>query len=67
MSEWTIERLLIAYLKLSNISKGNGAIVYVMLDTQEKKLEMCSYLAENPEATEKEILATAEKIARTVF
>ena len=27
----TIEKLLVNYLKLSNISKGNGALVYVML------------------------------------
>ena len=62
----TIEKLLVNYLKLSNISKGNGAIAYVMLDTQQKKFEMCCYLDENPEATEKEILAAAERISKMV-
>jgi hypothetical protein len=60
----TIEKLLVNYIKLSNISKGNGALVYVMLPTQEQKLNMCRYLDENPEATESEILGMAERIAR---
>lgn len=65
MSTPTIEKLLVNYLKLSNISKGNGALVYVMLPTQEQKLEMCRYLDKNAEAMESEILAAAEKIAKT--
>ena len=64
MSTPTIEKLLVNYLKLSNISKGNGALVYVMLSTQEQKLEMCRYLDKNAEATESEILATAERIEK---
>ena len=60
----TIEKLLVNYLKLSHITKGNGALVYVMLSTQAQKLEMCRYLDKYTEATESEILVIAENIAK---
>ena len=62
----TIEKTLIGYLKTSKASKGKGAIVFLMLDTEEQMLKMCQYLSKNPDATEQSILAEAEKIVRTV-
>ena len=60
-----LEKTLIGYLKLSKASKGKGALAFLMLDSDKQMLEMCEYLSKNPNATEPEILATAERIAKT--
>ena len=61
-----LEKILIGYLKLSKVSKGKGAIVFLMMDTDAQMMEMCQFLKNNPEATESEILARAERIAKTM-
>ena len=65
METTLLEKTLIGYLKLSKATKGKGALVFLMLDTNAQMMEMCRFLKENPEATESEILARAEKIVKT--
>ena len=65
METTLIEKTLIGFLKTSKASKGKSALVFLMLDSDKQMLKMCRYLSENPEATEQEILASAEKIAKT--
>ena len=40
-------------------------MAFLLLETEEQQLEMCSYLSENREATEDEILEMAQKLAGT--
>ena len=57
-----VEQLLIDYLLTSNAKKGTGAMVSLMLQEESQQIEMCSFLSENPEATDKDIGAMAHKI-----
>ena len=61
-----LEKTLIGYLKLSKVGKGKGALVFLMMDTDEQMMELCRFLNKNPEATESEILAMAERISKTM-
>ena len=57
------EELLIDYLLLSKATQGTGVMISIMLKEHHQQLKMCRYLSDNPEATEEEIVAMAEKIA----
>lgn len=58
-----IEQLLMGFLSTSKAPKGTQVIAFLLLDKEEQQLEMCSYLSENPDATEPEIMEMAHIIA----
>ena len=58
-----IEHLLTGYLALSRASKGKQALVFLMMETEAQKLEMCEFLSKNVNATEARIMDEAKKIA----
>ena len=59
-----IERLLIGYLQTYQIAEHVRVIVFLTLKTEDQKLEMCWFLKENPDTTEDQIMAEAEKISK---
>ncbi len=62
--EKLLEELLIGFLVTSKVEKVPGLIIGLTLRTPKQQLEMCQYLSDNPEATEAEIIAAAERVAR---
>ena len=60
----SIEELMIGFLETSNAQKGTIVLTMLLLqDNEQKQLEMCIYLSENPDADDYEIMKTAYKIA----
>ena len=59
-----VEELLIDYLRTSKAEKSTGVIVMLQLKERSKQLEMCQFLSDNPEATDEEIAAASNRIAR---
>ena len=57
-----IEQLLIDFLRTSKAKEGTRRIVFIALKEEEQMLEMCTFLSKNPEANDKEIMATAKRI-----
>ncbi len=55
------ERLLIDFLNTSNIGEGMAAAIYMTVQGHE--IEMCQFLADNPEVTGEEALEKAREIA----
>ena len=61
-----IEDLMIGFLETSNAQKGTIVLTMLLLqDNEKEQLDMCTYLSENPDATDHEILKMAYKIAGT--
>ena len=64
----SIEELMIGFLETSNAQKGTVVLTMLLLqDTEKEQLDMCTYLSENPEATDDEILRMAYKIAGSEY
>ena len=59
-----VEELLIDYLILSKATKGTGVMVSLTLKERPQQLKMCRFLSDNPEATDEEIMAMAQKISK---
>ena len=59
------EKLLIQGLQICGISKGMSAVIFMTLQTDEQKLEMCNYLADHKDASDEELLEQARRIAGT--
>lgn len=63
MSLTKTEQDLINGLKVFGVSKGTGAMIFVMLGEEPKFLDMINYMVNHRNATEQELLEQAEKIA----
>ena len=59
----TTEQLLIGFLTTSKAQRGTQAMAFLLLGSEEQQMEMCSYLSENPAATDKEIMEMAQRIS----
>ena len=57
-----LEALLTDYLTISKAECSTGLIVFLLLKTEQQRLEMCRFLKDNPEASEREIIVAADKI-----
>ena len=56
-------QILTAGLRLSGVSRGTQATVYVMMETDEQKMKMCEFLSINRDVTDVQILDEARRIA----
>ena len=59
-----VEELLIDYLRTSKAETSTAVIVMLQLKERSKQLKMCHFLSDNPEATDEEIAAASNRIAR---
>ena len=59
----TVLELLIGYLHLSNAEMFTKVMTVLILRDDPVMLKMCHFLSDNLEATDKEIMAMAEKLA----
>ena len=59
------EELLLDGLKLFPMRKGNIILAMMLMDTEEKRWNLITFLASTPNASEKEIMTEAQKIAAT--
>lgn len=63
MSLTKTEQDLINGLKVFGVSKGTGAMIFVMLGEEQKFQKMVEYMVNHRNATEKDLLEQAKKIA----
>lgn len=64
----TTEKLLIRGLKLFNVPRGNAMVVMMLLDTEEKRWDMLTFMADSLEKSEKcEPMLTEDEIVRTAY
>ena len=64
MALTTAEKLLLRGLKLFQLQRGNMMLVMMLMDTEEKRWSLMTYLTNSQHATEEEILNEAYRIAR---
>ena len=57
------QKILKAGLTLTPLTKGNQAIIFLMMETEEQIIKMARFIVENKQATEKELMAEAQRIA----
>lgn len=57
------EQTLIDGLQVFEVSRPNQVIVFLILQTDEQKMQMVDYLLEHRDATEQEILTKAQEIS----
>ena len=59
------EKILLRGLKLFGLRRGNAMLVMMLMDTEQKRWNLMEYMVANQYATEDEILAIANQIARS--
>ena len=59
------EELLLGGLMLFPMRKGNIILAMMLMDTEEKRWDLITFLASKQNASEEEIMEAAQKIART--
>lgn len=62
MEDMTLTRLLCRFLIHSSLPEIIRVAILLALDEEEQQLEMCRYLADNPEATPAEIERKAKEL-----
>ena len=59
------EELLLGGLMLFTMRKGNIILAMMLMDTEEKRWDLITFLASKQNASEEEIMEAAQRIART--
>ena len=58
-----ISQLLIDGLQLCALEEWQRAVIYIEMDTEEKKMEMAQFIGEHEKATAGELMGEARRIA----
>lgn len=66
MKTTKVQKLLVQCLKnFTSLGKGKSAVVYLLMDTEEKRLDMMRFIMDNQQATSEQIMTEAYRIAST--